>query len=411
MFWTLPGARRFLDRVVNALSDGQHVILRLPKHVVDQDPIESLNRRLAEVNLGSITSWVVSEDQEPERALAQALGFEDEDAPLDTLLSCQTPPSNFIAFLNLPNEEGRYRREWQRLLARAGALAQSREGPQPFLIIALASPRTPIPSENVKLARFPWWGVLSQIDIDQVVEEKLRANPPERSADHYWLRALCRGLAGSQPRIAHELLDRNPKTVKEVLDLLRPRELIGGNEEESLEIPQYKKKFSFLGEAMSPPPTQPDRLRLWDDGWLDWEPEYGMRLNVYALAHRDQAEKIERRLWQGQSKILLPLVEQVRHLIVGKLRKKFGDDWSHEIISKIERAEREALETEIGPLAYHLRRSTKHVKNAALQHTLRDLANVAERWRDLRNELAHVKVVEHEALLSALEAARTLIRD
>lgn len=409
MFWTLPGARRFLDQVVRALSNGQHVILRLPKHVIEQRPLESLNQRLAEADLGSITRHWISDEVEPSRALARATRFEDEEAPLSVLLENQSPPSNFIALLGLPNEEEPYHREWRRLLKRAGENAQNyKERAQPpFLIIAVASPRMPVPDENVRLVHFSWWGVLSQIDIDQVVEEDLRASPPERSADHYWLRALCRGLAGTQPKLARQLLERNPKTLQQLLDFLRPPDPVSEEVEESFQIPSYKKKFTFLGEAMNPPPTQAARLRLWDDGWLDWEAEYGMRLNVYALAHRDQGNKIERRLWQGQSKILLPLVEQVRHLIVNKLRKKYGvDDWSYQIVKKVKEAqEREALETEIGPLAYHLRRASKQ------RGALRDLANVAEKWRDLRNELAHMNVVKYEALLSALEAARTLVRE
>ncbi len=389
--WRLPGPRRFLEQVCASLSKQRHVVARVPRTVEREALLTHLQHVADAADLGTLTHLRVDASAEPVAALAQ--GLYAERRCFDVVDLFEVPaPSRLIAVEGIPEADASSA-AWQRLLIECGDHTQVVDTP-PFLFVVVTSPMFDPPPENVRLARHDWWGVTSRIEAELAMEQAKLDFPPPRLADHYWLRALCRGVAGGDPDLARLLVEQRPTTLDAVAACLSEHRRFDGA---TVPDQALRNGYRLPSGVIERPPLDGALRALWHAGALDWLPDEGVHVHPAVLIGLDHRDLLARRLWHGQVEVLLPLVETVRLGLVTHLNARLGRRWMSKLASTSSQEEREALESEIGALAYHLNRARK-------LPGVRPLVDVAERWRRIRNQLAHRDVVEHPTLVSAVEA-------
>lgn len=401
MLWDLPGPRRFLAGIADALAALKHVIVVLPEPLLEDGALlAGLKSHVDANNLGTIVPVDVSlpETDSALDALAMAMDFDPRTiGTIEELLDCVECPSRFIALQGLekskPGDE-----EWKQFFLRAGEHAQV-QGAPPFQIVATVTPDALLPPRNVRLSKHFYWGVISQIDIDIVVNQWLDAYPPGGPCQHYWAQALCRGLASTDTSLAQRLIEAMPRKIEEV------REVLLEHSRDSIpsEMPQniVNGHPTLLGERLPPPPHEANGRTLWRQGWLNCQTGQGLVLHASLLATRGQVSELERLVWAGQMSILLPVVEQARLTVVRWLESTFGSDWVETVSTCSDHEDAEERCGEIGGLL-HLFNCNPRLQRASRGEPYQLLS----RWRSIRNHLAHAEMVPFENLEGALEVLR-----
>ncbi len=402
MDWTLPGPSRFLDGVVESLARRRHAVVVLPEPVRAIDPIAPMRARLRSEDLGELTVLEVGPevDEDPLRALVATLDLpKAAGVSVEAFLQTEEAPSRYLVLLGGDHGAKQRQEDFARLLAQAGEQAQVCGGCA-FQMLAVVGGNFGLPPSNVYLSHHVWWGAVGQLDVEWVIEQWLRDAGAVGVADRYWAKALCRGLAPADPRLARRLLEDRPEDTEQVVTLLR--EYAGRLAPAEFPRNGTHSWRALAGEQRCGPPSEVVGRALWSKGWLDWVDGYGECFHAAALAAAGRDDEVERRLWQGQQEVILPLVERVRRALLYWVEREYGAKWIAELVDKLPEQEAEALETEIGALAHHLFRSRSrlHQRQPRLWETVSPLA---WSWRGIRNELAHGRMIGFQQLASATD--------
>lgn len=388
MFWSLPGPDRYLESVVSSLFDGKHVIMILPEPIRRNRPFNSVSMKIRDAGLGVVTErFLSSPDQDPVDALAEILDCPpDRGGSLSELLDWNAPPSRFIA-IDLGEMRDRHSiSEWNSLLKQAGEHAQIKMS-TPYQLLVTFSAEAKLPPEDLMLSHHPWWGVLGSAEVDWVAEHALIDFPPSSTAEHYWLRSLCRGLCGYDLDLVRVLVEEKPTGLNETIELLQE---VHAGRCDSICLPNFEpEQLVPHGRKIPPPPRTDVECSLWHLGYLDWSNGKGPYLHSAFLAAKNYEEEIRRRIWLAQLELLLPLVERIRLSVLTWLVSIQGPRWIEQLTDNLSQGEREDIETEIGSLAHHIFRSGSLLKH----RDFLTVKNMIWLWRDIRNDLAHGKFV------------------
>jgi len=393
MYWNLPGVQGFLSEVVQSLERQKHVIILCPETVMRENPALALRRRLADEGLGSIEWLDVSPNvhENPLEALIKALNLGRMPASFDALLGSDTVPFRFMGLLGIEKGDMRRQRMFADLLMRAGDHAQSCIHP-PYLIIALTSPIFEPPPQNVRLVCHSWWGVINQLDIDCVTVKTLSAFHQGRTTEYYWAMSLVRGIAPTDPRLVELLIETLPRTLNALLEQLKEyaRDLPSINCT-GLAIGTATRSISFRKPL---PPSNGKECTLWSQGLLDWCNGKGTMLHAAVLATVGNMIEIEKRVLLGQQEVIFPLVERVRQAIVAWFNREFGNTWIDQVARNLkDDQQKDSMICEIGPLCHHI------FTPPIFRHAHADiLTKLAWRWKEIRNDLAHGKVIDYDTL-------------
>ena len=152
------------------------------------------------------------------------------------------------------------------------------------------------------------------------------------------------------------------------------------------------------------PSLPPERLLpVWAAGALSASVERGMELHPAALAVLERDEEVRHRLWRGQVRLILPVIDALRLRACQEITDEMGDTWPLAYTTPNSRAEVDEvrdnpLNCQLGHLEHLLQRS--------------ELRRWRPRWmgvircaRAARNKLAHCQPVEfadfHELMTEA----------
>ncbi len=405
MFWSLPGPSIYLERVLDALRSQKHVVLVIPARIRDKNPVAAVRAKVRTEGVGEVTraSVPVVKGVSPEALLCGALALSDAHLTMDEILSARNAPSRVVALDDLWGIDGEMREAWVHLLTSAGEHAQACGG-APFSLVALLDPSLPLPKENVFLRLVRWWGVQRLVDVECAVERYFTANLPRRAAETYWLRAACRGVACWDPDVAQMILEKRPLSVDDIVQCL-------GEDSNGIKlaVPPSTVMDSFVpyGHRVRAPEMDPNLSRLWKAGLVEWIDGSGIVVHSLALACHGGRNAIAKRLWQGQTEVLLPLVEHVRQAVLDWLNSAFGDTWIH--LCTPDEGHLSGVMEEIGPLAHHAfgPKSPLRARNHPGFPTAR---SVALAWKGIRNRLAHKEVVPVTELSTALSRYEQFVR-
>ena len=256
---------------------------------------------------------------------------------------------------------------------------------QPLLwsMVFIVPPDADFPAEDAGFARFYWWGKRYQSDLEYIIEREIiprdYGNPASR-----WFYALCKGVCEGAPELVPNLLAKEPAGLDDIVDVLRSSPVY--NEENRRIALDYLEKYSPPHTRTALP--QDFAAEAWAAGILDIGCQGQPRLHPAALLAARGAEYVEKLVVRGQCQVYIPMVPEATRVITESAERKLGPDWNRGI-------EEETLE--IGGLHYHLNNTL-----SGWSRGLREEIELAKYWRELRNELAHYKMIEARLALFAV---------
>lgn len=391
MIWDLPGPRRFVSTAVSRIESGCHVVVVVPDSLSRVEFVHALRRGLRHADVGEAEAVeVVRHECHPCEALCDAIGLDPARfGTTERLLGCSDVPARTLVVGGLDLVTGSAATLWRRFLKEAGEDAQVR-GQPPFQLVAPVAPGFPLPEDDVRLARLNWWGVFSRADLETAIEESFRELPPRNGTLAIWLRAVCRGVATTDPRLVSRIVEEAPTSVADLERTLASEAMQPSRERWS----QRNGRGRLSRGGLAATPADPVETSLWRSGLLD---QFDGSLQIHPSWHvaRGESAEIERLIWIGQVEVILPLVEQVREAVVNWLDLKCGDTWQKGLTQPGDDALTGA--PEIGRLLHAVR---KCEFGRALGGNLR---GVLEAWTAVRNDIAHRRMVRFEQLEAAID--------
>jgi len=407
MQWDIPGADHYLSQVVDSLAERKHVVLTFPEPIAKSQPLYFLKKKLQRIDFGhlSIFDNLDGVDLDSFEQMINILGAEDQGlCSFTDIFKYNCAPSKFLAIDLTTARDEKLIPIWIEILKRAGDYARNSEDYQYQLVLAICPTVVP-PPEDLYLEHHAWWGILSHSDFELIIDRAIKLYPPTSTAEHYWLRALCRGIGGSDIDLITRIVEERPDTYDKVLNMLSP-------------LPQREVTFLgdfdirniavvTLGQRVPPCPKEAKERLVWEKGWFDWFERSGYFVHSALLMKLGFRDEISRRICFAQQDLLWPVVERIRLLIIDWIERHYGGAWADTLIPELSSTDRENVGVEIGSLAHHLFRRGSKLQSNPLFSTLSSLAWV---WRNIRNGLAHGKFISLATLESAWAEYRDLER-
>lgn len=356
MFWSLPGPRRFLEKVQKDLRAGNNVVLRLP-----QPPPTGLESVLRSM-LSEEWNW-------------RSLEIDEERPPADILFSrlvpCATPgqvrnartlaqSDGFEGFLIWINglcaavwpEWKIFLQEYQHVCRSKPEFRRSL-----FLIPLVGELAMHPPVAEVGLSHHIWRGVVGELDMLFFSALLLQERPiPDRQRP--LMVTTVAKLAAWDPETA-EVLAKAP-----LREILCP-------------YPLLQQLAEARGWSLETPPS----WILGTQNEVDGQ-EY---VHSALLAVKNRKEIIKARLWSAQVSVLLPLIEEHRQALINEIGHLLGLPFQtgYGVIKDVH-------DLEIGHIAYRLRGIRVDPR----------IRRQVERLHLIRNALAHLEPLEPEVALS-----------
>jgi len=373
IWWTLPGNRRYLDSLVDALSEGQSVIINLAA-LAPQGIETALEQLLAERDYR--TSRVSLPEEPP--ALPTSWLYEQliHDLPVEKardIHALGSEPTLAGQVILLSVRDGANATAWTQFVSQAQAALRLRsvwERPF-FILVARQQPPSRLPPPDSGLLvrhylpspqrhelRYLCSGfIAAQSDLDLFQELRLEL------VIHLgmWDAALCQDLSRQPLR---ELL--NP------MSLLRSwAEALGWNAGDTVEDRTAETRLS-------------GRSGTFTGG--------NLAHSAMAALRGDQRE-INRRLWKAQIAVIFPYIEERRAYWVEKTRHLLRPPFQTGPDSKVNSAE----DLEIGQLLYFIRARGQENAFGSLREVI---------WlKEARHKLAHLEVLDAAFLENSAVAA------
>ncbi|MDR1545633.1 MAG: hypothetical protein LBU12_02730 [Deltaproteobacteria bacterium] len=278
-----------------------------------------------------------------------------------------------------------------------------RQGREPSGLVFLCpvSPLFPAVPADEGLGVHQWWGQADLVDHQWAFKRSAAGRfdsgrPAEDLTDRWWLQALCRALCLDDFELMGDFMAAKPQdleAVKAVLGRHRFQETARRRASKAVEL----KLRPRLTEEASAPPTKLEERRLWAEGLLS-----GAYRAFSSFPHPVllDDEQLLRAVRLGQRDIFLPLVDQVHFLLCQGLEQCLGPGlWEK---YEADPDKRDYILSEITPLAYFIKYNLQTV-----QYKYRNLLYKAEelafKWRNLRNLIAHNNYVSYEELNKAIQ--------
>jgi hypothetical protein len=263
-------------------------------------------------------------------------------------------------------------KQWRSFLVDYSGACRVRDEFERTVLCLVTHDRSIAVCEDVTLSHHPWDGHISPLDIWAYVRYR---REPTRELDGFYdhlAGALVADVAGHDMDLA-ERLSTSP-----IQDLLEPVPLL-------LEYARFK---GWTKECVSP--------QRWADGHFGIV-DGGRRVHSAILAVAGDSKGVARRVWEAQSRVLFPLLEQLRIWILPHaarlIRPPFLTLLGHRqvVVNSVD-------DLELGQLEYHLAGTRLSTQVSCLA--------------EMRRRLAHLEVVGSRELLgkqfqSALREYRT----
>ncbi len=409
----LPGIRLHCTVIADDLCSGRSVFWVMPEQIAVAPMVDSVVeqcvgrdrsvKRFDTVDPG-IRSLI------PGLALCQSLGLDASDladcSPASLIGHPEFPDIVVIEALT-PTGDVELQR-WKRFVGEWSRAATLVEPPfsQRALLIVANSDSFGVPTDDVRLAVRRLWGHLSGLDLELFA----RRSSGGQSGLTSWPGMVGPELAGSDLGLLDELLS-NPPCDGSVLDKLLTdygtrlgwtRGLLTRLNAANVLDSGYWRRV----KAQLAPPVEAEPL--WRIGALSYTPESGMELHSSAAALLERRDIIDHRIWRGEVRILMPLLDSLRRDICAYLTRQVGPGW----VDYAAALHPEDIQgTPERPLTQF-----GHLANIAVSTSLplrirQNLANPLRFIKDIRNSLAHfaaIGLADFDRVLDVVKALEPL---
>lgn len=360
LWWQLPGPAQFVLTIAQDLQDGKNVLILLPRHM--PRGISSAIR--SSLNIHHEAAWY---SLRPGKAL-----------PLDFLWSYfyndlnrkALPTASLLAnsenlqekIIWLDGIESAEWGAWEEFLSDYGQACQhTMLGRPPIFCVPLIG----VPASTSMLSepfwsQYLWRGVVGSVDMLLFTSSMLQ----ERSwsvLQKQVATAVISKLSLWDPEVCHRL------ATADLQDVLNPLAL--------LKEVAAERKWS----------ADPYRNSSWHEGMVDMVDKKWMTHSSILAVEASQKE-IDRRIWNAELSILLPIVEEGRQVIIQQYRDSLRIPYQtnrHQTVSDL-------YDLEINHIRTQIKRgiATLDVQTQRLTHEL----------TEIRNRLSHLKTVTPEML-------------
>lgn len=356
--WSLPGPAHFLRRVADALREGQNLVLATPVHALAG--LSDVLERHLHSESWRVAGPVADDASDPVDQLFSALALDDGGASRRSVaLLCQRLEAGQVILIRGVGRSGWP--AWKRMLeeyevASRGVSAFDR----PLLVVLTEGVSlSALPCRAAALKVIPWQDVVGELDVLLYATDTFR----DRGTLDFRSRLLARvvgRLALWDFTLADYLLDQKPA------DLFRPGQIL-----------------QLASDTMD----HPSGMELsWESGGLQRFDGVEMVHPFLVMAGGDRSSELAMRVWAAQAAEILPALELHRRALARRMRTmvslpiQLGDEQFGDVD-----------DLEIGQLA-HLANTRR------LSHAIRQ---TADKWRRLRNKLAHLEALEANDALDA----------
>lgn len=376
--WSGPAGRDFFDSIYDVLQNKQdHCTVVIPERLqrsFRSALLHSAQEGYGEIRIATLNSSInLLANIEREFCETRKRTISVKELAERHLAGGQ------ILALNFPTDIGIWRKEYYEYLNWIAADAKRRKDsgePLNWSLLCILPPGTGLKVDS-GMQILNWWGRYYPSDLEFAIERALRPQRLNHPA-YVWLYSICRGLGNAAPDLVGVLAHRRLVDMETITAVLAEHELCNSD------IASLARKYGGARYFRERPPTG-GAQRLWKAGAIEigcWGEPLLHPAAMVACGFRNRLANL---VVAGQMQVYLPMAQQVFHWLMNRMREKIGPDWLKFSPEKPEG---------IGKLAWILKNFFSKQLDGEVQ-----LANY---WKDVRNNIAHAKVIPFELALPAV---------
>lgn len=428
---TLPRPRRRSEEMRDALLNGQNVIWAFPKTVDPSSVIRWMKESCAEEGYRVQEVDVRREVTDPVLLLADAildstkLETSKPDGRHDPVQLLVKKAPNVLVLRGIWDLDQTATHAWARLISRWTAHVQALfsddvESKTFFIPTSDPSFADLVKYEPAMLHR-SYWGWIGDVEMRVLARELAHARSVTVS-QRRWLETSFVGVAGSDLDLLQWLVDHFETSgsvagiVTHLAEYGRRRgwDVLLQDEPELFEQVNIGSPM-WVDSADAPLQEPPVRgRRLWIEGLLDKDRYEGFCLHSAAAALQGSAHVIEHRMWRGQARTLLPVLDAVRLELCQYLTFRHPGWQSYKFEPNGSLSRGSSSESNGITKLDEFPAIVAFVDGLRKKHTsYRALFDAVKVLRDGRNQLAHYTPLnrqEFDQLWRAVETARIVAR-
>lgn len=244
-----------------------------------------------------------------------------------------------------------------------------------------------------------WYRLCSHAEAETYYQ---RMEGRSRPGEQVWRSAVLASLAGADSSLAEELGEAVVGNTSDIYGRVqRVGEQTGWSRGDLISTgiqPFVDQQWFAPLESLDD--THPIR-NLWSLGLIDYSSEYGWEVPVWVLTILDEKGIFEHRVWRAQLKVVLPVINQLRLLVINALMRNYGTEWMSWPLPNQEEQGGRKCEGPLDAEPAFLRSLLFHHAQKLKEEQIFESALVVA--HSLRNRLAHYATVEYAEYTDLLE--------
>lgn len=351
--WSLPGPAQYVEQVVEDLRDGYNLVLPGPS-VGARGLGDALGEALASLSWNVSPPLTAGGDPPIDQLFDELELDRDEDAPARRVVpDLLARLSKFQVVLVRAVTAGRWP-AWRRLLIEYEAASRSvGKFDRPLLVVLLEGvPLMDAEIDAPALRCRPWKNVVGELDVLLHVSMRFRERGPFDLRTRLLSRVIAK-LAAWDIELADELAERKPE------ELFGPTECI--------------RELAQAADFETP------AAKTWEAGGLQSVDGVDLVHPCILALEGDRNGELPMRVWAAQAAEILPALELHRRELARRMRTMLP-----QAIRLGEETVEDLDDLELGQLCTVAR---EYRLAAGVRHA-------ADKWRRVRNKLAHLEVLD-----------------
>jgi hypothetical protein len=403
-----------VQEIADQLINGVSTIVLIPNAWEPSEVEYSLRRTVEELDSYSdvrrlvLTEWNGSS---PVMFLSDAfsVSWKDPFTPrtTDNLVGAGGLPDIIVVSGFSETSEENRRRWLQCVMDCDAATTRTRERYPVFAVVASAEdPALEVVQVRPTLKLRFWYNLYTQTFLAAKYQRSLTG---QKLGEVNWKAALISSLAGADQYLASALEGAVVRSNAEIIRCLKAAAEKRGvtaqwKDEGTIEL--------LIGQRYHPlARLSPDHhvVRLWTSGLLDYSAEYGWEVPSCVLAALEKRILLEHRIWRGQLPVTMPVINQLRLLVIRYFEQTYGADWLFEAILDSASDENSAPRPLYGCWDAGLYDLKRILENQAPQsRRAAELLPIVRLAHSLRNKLAHYTAIEPQEYFELVERVQYL---
>jgi hypothetical protein len=387
-WWSLPSNCAFIEEVVLDLREGRNVFLLLPE-VNPNGLYQTLSLALKKEDLGSLQrlSAVTLSKDSPIQELFRVYDYDiysRDRLNVASLADCESFQGRIIWLEDLSKSKDRID-DWLNFFKQYSYVCGNKDliERSVFCVPIVGQPAiNNLPFENL-LTHHWWWGKVSSFDLQFYVANKLsgfKLNSIERNLAISVIASIC----GYDPKSA-DLLCGNLSEPYNSWKTLLKEEARMHNWDHTLvkQVSNFSESLTIKASFETYKQPFEDIKKEWVEGIVNLV-DGRLFLHPAAAAMIEEDREINKRIWSGQLRVLLPIIDEYRIKIMNYIYENYNYDFKNILKNK-------GSIIEIGDIKYCIdtdRRLRKKLDN--------NILSLIKMITKVRNELAHLGIISNE---------------